>query len=96
MLLAKQSLHELKQAMVKRPQVLINVPISNVVDLNQYPKITAAITATEKDLAERGRVLVRPSGTQPYVRVMVEGNDAAEVQTAAEQLANTIQQELTP
>lgn len=94
MCLTQKTLHQLKKAMVKRPQVLINVPISKTIRLNRYPKISAAIDAAEQKLSDRGRILVRPSGTQPYVRVMVEGNEAQEVQSAAETLALTIQREI--
>ncbi|MCH9770054.1 MAG: phosphoglucosamine mutase [Gammaproteobacteria bacterium] len=94
MKMANKNLHQLKQAMTKRPQVLINVPVKATVNLMDYPEINAAIKVVEKKLAGRGRVLVRPSGTQPYVRVMVEGNDMSEVQQVAEQLVAVTEAEL--
>ena len=91
MRLSEKSLHDLKQAMIKRPQVLINVPTSNTVNLNDYPKINAAVSEMEKTLHGKGRVLLRPSGTEPVVRVMVEGNNEQEVQQAAATLAATVE-----
>jgi phosphoglucosamine mutase len=58
------------------------------------PEIIQAIAATEEKLASRGRVLLRPSGTEPVVRVMVEGEDAVLVQTLAEELAAVVEQAL--
>lgn len=91
----KKSLHDLTTAMVKRPQVLINVPaISHGVDLQQYPKISEAVKQVEVALADRGRVLLRPSGTEACVRVMVEGNDKHEVLQTAERLADFVKHQL--
>ena len=91
MRLSEKSLHDLKQAMIKRPQVLINVPTANTVNLKNYPKINVAVSEMEKTLAGKGRVLLRPSGTEPVVRVMVEGNNEQEVQQAAATLAATVE-----
>lgn len=84
----------LKTVMLKRPQVLINVPAKSGLDLAQYPKITKAITDAEKKLNGKGRVLLRPSGTEPVVRVMVEGNDLTLVNKTAEALADTVSQSI--
>ena len=85
-----KSLHELKQIMQKHPQVLINVPIKKVVQLHDYPDIDRAASQMRQKLQERGRILIRPSGTEPCVRVMVEGVDAKEVQESAEYLARVV------
>lgn len=90
----QRSLAALVKQMVKRPQVLINVPVECVVDLTEYPNILDAVKMVEVDLQDRGRVLLRPSGTEPVVRVMVEGNEAEEVQHAAEQLAGVVERTL--
>jgi len=78
--------------MSKYPQHMINVPVSNRVDLAQHLPIGAAVRASEARLAGRGRVLLRPSGTEPVVRVMVEGEDAVEVQREATELAERVAQ----
>ena len=72
-----RALHELKDGMRKFPQVMQNVRLSRKVDLDEFPEIKAAATDVEKQLDGRGRVLLRPSGTEPVVRVMVEGEDEA-------------------
>lgn len=68
------SLADLKRGMNKFPQVMINVRVAQKVDLGRYPAIAAAVTSAEQQLGERGRVLLRSSGTEPLVRVMVEGD----------------------
>ncbi|RME32562.1 MAG: phosphoglucosamine mutase [Gammaproteobacteria bacterium] len=85
-----QPLHELKQGMRKYPQRLINVELSERVDLETLPPVQAALAGVEAELGDRGRVLLRPSGTEPVVRVMVEGQDAAQVETLARQLADAV------
>jgi phosphoglucosamine mutase len=87
-----QSLADLKKVIIKRPQVLINVPlqISNGVDLSVDSEIGRAALQMERDFAGEGRVLLRASGTEPVIRVMVEGNDAQKVQQSAESLAQMI------
>lgn len=87
----EKSLYALKQAMTKRPQVLINVPIEKTVNLKDYPKINEAVTQMEKQFNGTGRILLRPSGTEPVIRVMVEGNNKKEVQKAAEFIAATVE-----
>ena len=85
-----QPLAVLRGGMHKLPQVLINVPVQSRLDLNAHPdiqRVQADVTAT---LAGRGRVLLRPSGTEPVIRVMVEGDDEAEITRLAEQVAEVI------
>ena len=88
------SLHEWQKRMSKMPQVMINVQRSRQADVMSLPEIIQAIAATEEKLASRGRVLLRPSGTEPVVRVMVEGEDAVLVRTLAEELAAVVEQAL--
>ncbi|MFV0478419.1 MAG: phosphoglucosamine mutase [Parahaliea sp.] len=85
----------LRQAMVKCPQTMINVPIRGKVNLADFPVVTAAVAATEAELGSRGRVLLRPSGTEPLVRVMVEGQDGEEVARLCKQLADSVATELS-
>ena len=90
MVTSGKPLHELKQGMEKMPQALVNVPIEGPVDLASTPLIREAVAEVEQCLGEQGRVLLRPSGTEPLVRVMVEGRDAREVQALARQIADAV------
>lgn len=80
----------LKQGMQKMPQVMINVPCVDKSALATNEGVQAAVAKAEEDLADAGRVLLRPSGTEPVVRVMVEGKDQLQVQSVAEQLAAAV------
>ena len=88
------SLHELKTGMRKYPQVMINVKIAKKVDISQNETINDAVVKVEDKLGSNGRVLLRPSGTEPVVRVMIEGRDAVEVDTLAKELAEVVRQAL--
>jgi phosphoglucosamine mutase len=90
MLRADKSLHELKGGMTKYPQHMINVPVDSNIDVGSQPAVQDAVTSAEKRLAGRGRVLLRPSGTEPVVRVMVEGEDESQVLQEADQLASVV------
>lgn len=81
------SLHEVKSGMRKFPQIMKNVRIANRVDLDAHEGVQASIAEVEEKLAGRGRVLLRPSGTEPVVRVMIEGEDADLVETLCTGLA---------
>ncbi|OGT30730.1 MAG: phosphoglucosamine mutase [Gammaproteobacteria bacterium RIFCSPHIGHO2_12_FULL_35_23] len=85
-----KTLHELKLGMHKFPQVLINVPVKRKIDLFQEPKVKFALTSVEERLSGTGRVLLRASGTEPLIRIMVEGEDAMIIQAAAEELAEIV------
>ena len=87
---AGQTLTEACAAMPVYPQTMINVPIAKKIDLEQTAPIREAVEAAEADLAESGRVLLRASGTEPLIRVMVEGRDEAQVNRLAESLAQTV------
>jgi phosphoglucosamine mutase len=86
-----KTLHELKSGMTKCPQTMINVRRSKDVDVAKDKTILAAAAAVEEELAGRGRVLLRPSGTEPVVRVMVEGENGDLVATKAKQLAEIVE-----
>jgi len=90
-----KTLYELKQGMEKYPQTLINVKLSGSIDLNANAAIQEKKQAVEAKLGQTGRVLLRESGTEPLVRVMVEGKDAAVVSESANALANTIKEALS-
>ncbi len=87
---ADKSLHELKNGMKKFPQIMQNVKIGEKVNLAEYPAIATAVAAVEAKLAGKGRVLLRPSGTEPVVRVMIEGEDEALVKTLCSELADVV------
>ena len=78
--------------LVLYPQKLINVPITRGFPWKDHPVIASALAETEAGMAGRGRVLLRASGTEPLLRVMVEGEDAAEVASAAEKLAGVVRE----
>lgn len=92
MSLSNRSLAELKQGMTKLPQTLINVPVtSNHNKLCiEHPNVQAAIHSIESRLNGQGRVLLRASGTEPLVRVMVEGQDHTLVCALANELADVV------
>lgn len=89
-----KSLNQLKQGMQKCPQKLINVPVTSTLDPMAVPQISKAVTEAQDQLQERGRVLLRASGTEPLIRVMVEGNDFKEINTIALELAQTVEKAL--
>jgi len=89
-------LSQLASTMTIFPQALINVPVSRKPDLGSIPEIGAVIQQVEQALGDRGRVLVRYSGTEPLCRVMVEGEDREEVERSAQAIADTIRQKLHP
>ncbi len=88
-----KSLSELASVMQVLPQALVNAKVANHKKEHymEYPEISSAIERLEKKFAGEGRVLIRPSGTEPLVRVMIEGKDQAQISKEAEKLANLIQ-----
>jgi len=86
-----EPLHRLKKGMTKLPQVMINVHMRKREDLSQNSLVQNAVKQTEEKLAGRGRVLLRPSGTEPVVRVMVEGEDRQQVKELAQELAAVVE-----
>ncbi len=85
-----KSLHELKSGMQKYPQILINVKTTKKVDPDNNESIKKAVKALEAKLGEQGRVLLRASGTEPLIRVMVEGQQRELVENYALQLADEV------
>jgi phosphoglucosamine mutase len=86
-------LHELVEEVIVAPQVLVNVRTPRK-DLLERPALQAAIAAAEARLGSSGRLLVRPSGTEPLIRVMAEGDDPALVEQVAAALAQRIEEEI--
>ena len=87
----KKSLKELVSGLQLYPQKTVNIKVSNNFDLASHSEITEAINDAEVKLGKRGRVVLRASGTEPLVRVMVEGEDEAGVTTLANSLADFVQ-----
>jgi phosphoglucosamine mutase len=90
-----KKLSELKQGMSKYPQTMINVVVDNSKAVVESVSVVTAVITAEGELAERGRVLLRPSGTEPLVRVMVEGESASQVALIAQQLAEVVRKAAT-
>ena len=86
-------LSELAKVMEVMPQALVNAKVPNHKKENymDYPEIKEAINALDEKFAGEGRVLIRPSGTEPLVRVMIEGKDKAMIEAEAKKLAELIQ-----
>lgn len=90
MIQCESSLFDLRSKMVKMPQTMCNVKVADKQKVMTDSKIAQAVAEHEKAMAGRGRVLLRPSGTEPVVRVMVEGDDAGDVKNRAETLAEVV------
>ena len=86
------SLHEAKSGMKKFPQLMINVPLQGNADPMQSSAVQQSVVQAENRLAGRGRVLLRPSGTEPLIRVMVEGEDELLVTQLANEIATQVEQ----
>jgi phosphoglucosamine mutase len=86
-----RSLSDLASGMRRLPQTLVNVKVSRRVDVDKSPELRAALRSAESSLNGRGRVVLRASGTEPVVRVMVEGEDEAQVNRLAADLAAQVQ-----
>ena len=92
-----KKLSELAKVMDVFPQALVNanVPNSRKHKFMEYPVIAEAIEKLEEKFAEEGRILIRPSGTEPLVRVMIEGRVQEEIELEAEKLAQLISKEMS-
>ncbi|MDH4047724.1 MAG: phosphoglucosamine mutase [Gammaproteobacteria bacterium] len=86
-----QPLSELVKGMTRYPQNLLNVRTARRLDLHGTPVIRDAIAQAEKELAKSGRVLLRASGTEPVIRVMVEGENEQQVLLLSKRLADVVE-----
>lgn len=84
-----KSLSKLSSGIPIYPQVLLNVPVSKTKGVEKFPAVMSAIKKAEKKLTS-GRILVRPSGTEPKIRVMVEGDSMSMITTIADEVASVI------
>jgi phosphoglucosamine mutase len=89
-----RSLAELASDLTTYPQVLVNVRVKERTDLRQVPEIARVMDRVESQLADHGRLLVRYSGTEPLLRIMLEGRDAAEIRTWAGEIADEVKKRL--
>ena len=87
-----KTLHELKNGMEKYPQHMINVRIKKKVDPLSSEQVVTAVADAEQRLADKGRVLLRASGTEPLIRVMIEGSDELQVMKEVKKLAKIVEQ----
>lgn len=87
-----KSLEALASGFNPLPQVLVNVRITKSFDLSAHPTIAEACRRVESELEGRGRLLLRPSGTEPVIRVMVEGDDTVAIDALADEVADAIRQ----
>jgi phosphoglucosamine mutase len=88
-----QSLRDLLDGVEKYPQEMINVRLPQSMkahDIMRMPVLQAALQRIEAELGESGRVLLRPSGTEPLIRVMAEGREADQIRAVVTQLADTV------
>lgn len=91
----KEPLSTLRLALRKYPQLLVNLPVRERVPLEQLPEITDAVKAVEKELGSQGRVVLRYSGTEPKIRLLVETREEALLQPTADRVLAPIRKLLT-
>jgi phosphoglucosamine mutase len=89
-----RELADLASELVTYPQVLVNVRVRERKDLSRVPEITEAMKRVEGRLAGSGRLLVRYSGTEPLLRIMLEGKDQQEIQSWAAEIAGVVKETL--
>ncbi|MEB3223504.1 MAG: phosphoglucosamine mutase [Candidatus Sericytochromatia bacterium] len=91
-----RTLHDLAADMTSYPQLLHNLRVQRLTGWSENAAITAAVRQAEAELGGAGRILLRASGTEALLRLMVEGRDRAAIEAIAERLAHVIYQELSP
>ncbi len=89
------TLHELRKHMSRFPQQMINVRVAQQQNIADNEAVNRAVKEAETQLAGRGRVLLRPSGTEPVIRVMVEGEDKTLVDELTQELARVVESQMT-
>jgi phosphoglucosamine mutase len=89
-----KSLSELAEVMIPLPQVLVNVRVRERQDIMTLPNVASAIRGIEEKLGNEGRVLIRYSGTEPLLRIMLEGQDKYEITDWANEIADLVRQQI--
>jgi phosphoglucosamine mutase len=89
-----KTLTELTAGMTRLPQTMLSVKVAEQVDPHTVPGIRDATDRVESQLGDRGRVVLRASGTEPVIRVMVEGEDRDTVAELAQSLADSVRSSL--
>jgi phosphoglucosamine mutase len=90
----ERSLDELAKVMEPFPQVLYNVEVTEKKNLSEFPEIEKRIREIEKSLGHSGRILIRYSGTEPLLRIMVEGEDETTLHRFAQDLIGLVKKHL--
>jgi phosphoglucosamine mutase len=90
----EKSLSELAEVMIPLPQVLVNVRVRERQDIMTIPSVASAIQGIEEKLGNEGRVLIRYSGTEPLLRIMLEGQDKYEITSWANEIADLVRQQI--
>jgi phosphoglucosamine mutase len=89
-----RTLSELTTDFVRYPQILVNVPVAKKKPIKELPEFLRLVEKVENALNDRGRVLIRYSGTEPLVRIMVEGDDEKKIREYAHDLAEALRRAL--
>jgi len=87
-------LAELAADLIPVPQVLVNVRVPRHIPLAELPEVSGLIDAAERTLADTGRILVRYSGTEPLLRIMIEGPDQVEISELAKAIGDRFRSEV--
>ncbi len=90
----RKRLSELKRVMTRLPQVLLNVTVKEKKDFSEMPKVARKMSQVERALGDRGRLLVRYSGTELLARIMLEGEEEKKIRAMAEEIADEIRAEV--
>ncbi|MBT0664597.1 phosphoglucosamine mutase [Geobacter pelophilus] len=90
----EKTLSELAQVMIPLPQVLVNVRVAERKDIMTIPEIAALVNGIEAKLGEEGRILIRYSGTEPLLRIMMEGQDKYQITSWAKEIAALVEKKL--
>jgi phosphoglucosamine mutase len=93
--LTGRSLGDLASDLTTYPQVLLNVRVREKLDLKSVPPVAAAIASVESRVAGHGRLLIRYSGTEPLLRVMLEGKDPDQIRAWAQEIVDAVKKHLT-
>jgi phosphoglucosamine mutase len=89
-----KTLTEMTSGFKQYPQILLNVRVREKVPFSELPSVQAEVEQVEELLSQRGRLLLRYSGTEPLARVMIEGENQARIKTYAQKIANAIEREI--